>query len=334
MAGYLLVLAAGLFQGSFVVPMKYTRRWAWENTWLVFSTTAYLLWPWLIAFLSLPQMLATFSATSHRSLLLIAIFGLGWGLGALTFGLGVDRLGVALGFTVIIGVAASAGALIPLAVVSPEKLVQRQGVLTLLALVLVLAGIALCSWAGNLRISPTVVKEDRPPSSFTAGLAICIASGLLSSSANLGFSFGGEVIQRAIEHGANEALAGNSVWALMTVPLFVCNAGYSLRLLNKRGTFKLFRQTHTRSHWFLGALMGLLWIAGFVCYAPGARRLGPLGSSVGWAIMMASMVITANLWGLLTGEWKGANRKAFAFLTGGVVILIGAIALVGYANRG
>lgn len=334
MAGYLLVLAAGLLQGSFMVPMKYTRRWAWENTWLVFSTTAYLFWPWLIVYLSLPQVLATFSATSNRSLWLIAIFGLGWGLGALTFGLGVDRLGVALGFTVIIGVAASAGALIPLVVLSPEKLVQRQGVLTMLALLLVLAGIALCSGAGNLRVSPTVVKADRPPSSFAAGLAICIASGLLSSSANLGFSFGSEVIQRAIEHGAKEALAGNSVWALMTVPLFVCNAGYSLRLLRKQGTAKLFWQTHTRSHWFLGALMGLLWIAGFVCYAPGARRLGSLGTSVGWAIMMSSMVITANLWGLWTGEWKGASRKAYVLLMSGVVILIGAIIMVGYANRG
>ena len=78
--------------------------------------------------------------------------------------------------------------------------------------------------------------------------------------------------------------------------------------------------------------MGLLWIAGFVCYAPGARQLGSLGTSVGWAIMMSSMVITANLWGLLTGEWKGANRKAYALLTSGVVILIVAIAMVGYAN--
>lgn len=202
-----------------MLPMKYTRRWAWENTWLVFSTTAYLFWPWLIVYLSLPQIVDTFLATSNRSLLLIGIFGLGWGLGALTFGLGVTRLGLALGFTVIIGLAASAGALIPMAVLYPEKLVQHQGVLTMLALLLVLAGVAICSWAGKLRVPLTTSKEDGSHSSFAVGLMICIASGLLSSCANLGFSFGGEVIQKVIEHGAKEAMAGNSVWALMTVPL-------------------------------------------------------------------------------------------------------------------
>jgi hypothetical protein len=37
MTGYLLVFAAGFFQGSFTLPIKFTRRWAWEYTWLVFS---------------------------------------------------------------------------------------------------------------------------------------------------------------------------------------------------------------------------------------------------------------------------------------------------------
>ncbi len=30
----LLVLAGGM-NGSFTLPMKFTQRWAWENTWLV-----------------------------------------------------------------------------------------------------------------------------------------------------------------------------------------------------------------------------------------------------------------------------------------------------------
>src|SRR6266567_2247472 len=140
MNGYLMVFAAGLFQGSFMLPLKYTRRWAWENTWLVFSSTAYLLWPWALAFLTLPHLGTVFMSTSVRSLVLVGLFGVGWGLGAVTFGLGVDKLGMALGFTVIIGLAATAGALIPLIVLSPEKLSQPQGVLTIAALALVVVG--------------------------------------------------------------------------------------------------------------------------------------------------------------------------------------------------
>jgi len=333
MTGYILVLAAGLFQGSFMLPMKFTRRWAWENTWLVFSTTAYLVWPWALAFLTLPHLAAILGSTSGRSLVLIGVFGLGWGLGAVTFGLGVDKLGLALGFTVIIGLAASAGALIPMVVLAPAKLVQRQGLLTIAALALVLAGIALCSWAGKLREPEGDSATGKTSHSYTLGLAICVASGLFSSCGNLGFAFGKEVIQKAIEQGAAESMAGNSLWALITVPLFVCNAGYCLWLLRRHHTAKLFFKDETGHYWFLGALMGFLWIAGFVCYAPGTRRLGSLGTSVGWSIMMSAMVITANLWGFLTGEWKGASRRAHQFLVSGIGILIVAICVVGYANH-
>jgi L-rhamnose-H+ transport protein len=331
--GYLLVVAAGVLQGSFMVPMKFTRRWAWENTWLGFATTAYLLWPWLLAWLTLPHLLAVFTSTSLRSLVLVELFGLGWGLGALTFGLGVDMLGLALGFTIILGLAASAGTLIPLVVLFPEKLLRPQGVLTMASLLLVLGGIALCSWAGKLREARPNAGQEKSKSSFGSGVVICIASGLLSSSGNLGFAFGGEVIRRAVQQGAAESMAGNSLWALITMPLFLVNAVYCLWLLKKRGTGRIFFESGTRLYWFLAASMGLLWIAGFVCYAPGARLLGPLGPSVGWAIMLSAMVITANLGGFLAGEWKGASRQAYGFLLSGIATLLVAIGVVGYANH-
>jgi len=79
--------------------------------------------------------------------------------------------------------------------------------------------------------------------------------------------------------------------------------------------------------------MGLMWIGGFAIYAPGTRLLGSLGTSVGWAVMMSTMVITANILGFLTGEWKGASRKAFRLAVAGVAILVLAIGVVGYANQ-
>ena len=264
MTGYLLVMAAGVFQGSFMLPMKFTKRWAWENSWLIFSSTAYLVWPWLFVFLTLSHVGATYASVSNRSLLIVALFGVGWGLGALTFGLGVDKLGIALGYTVIVGLAASVGTLIPMVVLSPGKLMQIQGRLTIAALLLVLAGISLCSWAGNLR-NPEEVSAKGRRRSFALGLVICVLSGVLSSFGNLGFAFGNEVVQKAIEQGTPPSVAGNALWALLTIPLFICNAGYSAWLLSKRGTLSKFFQTGIHPYWILGALMGFLWFAGFAC---------------------------------------------------------------------
>jgi len=49
--------------------------------------------------------------------------------------------------------------------------------------------------------------------------------------------------------------------------------------------------------------------------------------------MMSTMVITANVLGFITGEWKGASRKAYSLAFGGLAILILAICVVGYANQ-
>lgn len=333
MMAYLLVISAGVLEGAFVFPMKGTKKWAWENTWLVFATAGYLIWPWLFAFLAIPHLFAVLSATSARSLVLVELFGLGWGIGSITFGLGVARLGMALAMTIIIGVTATAGALIPMAVLAPEKLSQPQGLLTIGSLMLVLIGLSLGSWGGKLREPEHNSSRNTSQTSFAVGVGICILSGLLSACGNLAFAFGAECMHKAVELGAAASVAGVALLALLGVPKFVCNAVYCLRLARKNGTAGLLFLPGTRHYWVLAALMGFLWLAGMSLYAPGIRRLGPLGTSVGWAAMTSMMVVTANILGFATGEWKGASRKAYTLAFAGVAILILAIVVVGYANQ-
>ena len=35
---FVTILVAGIMNGSFAVPMKWTRHWAWENIWLAWSS--------------------------------------------------------------------------------------------------------------------------------------------------------------------------------------------------------------------------------------------------------------------------------------------------------
>ena len=100
-AGWMYVLSAGIFQGSFMLPMKWTRGWAWENTWLVFAATAYLVCPWLLVFLTVPEAAATYAGVTSRQFAIVIAMGALWGIGALTFGLGVDAVGLSIGFAVI-----------------------------------------------------------------------------------------------------------------------------------------------------------------------------------------------------------------------------------------
>jgi L-rhamnose-H+ transport protein len=79
-------------------------------------------------------------------------------------------------------------------------------------------------------------------------------------------------------------------------------------------------------------LMGVLWMAGMALYGIGANRLGRLGPSLGWAILMSSMVLVANALGVLTGEWHAAPSRARRQLALGLALLLVAIAGLGFAN--
>ncbi len=324
--GLLLVCAGGLCQGSFMAPAKWIRGWAWENYWLIFAFTAYLLCPWVLAFFTIPRLFDIYGGGAAGALGSVAIFGVGWGIGAVTFGLGVEAVGLALGFAVILGVATIAGAVIPLLVTPPAHFPFAQAVMTAAALLVMLGGVAVCSFAGSWK------ESEAKSRNYRRGLLICIASGLLSSCGNLGFAFGSAITERAQLLGVPAAIAPNALWTLLTLPLFLCNAGYAIRLLRKNGTAKLFGES-TGRNLALAVLMGGLWMAGIAFYGSGARHLGELGTSLGWAILMSGTVLTASAFGVLTGEWKPAPPRAKRQLAWGVSLLLLAIAALGYANH-
>ena len=216
MYGLALVVAAGACQGTFMLPTKWIKGWSWENYWLIFASTAYLICPWILALATIPRLFEVYRGSSLGSIAAIAVYGTAWGIGALTFGIAVEGLGLALGFAVILGVAATAGAVVPLLVQPPQGFSFGQGAMTAISLAVMVAGVAVCSLAGRW-------KEGTGTRSYRRGLLVAITSGLLSACGNLGFAFGSEITQRAEQLGVPQALAPNALWTLLTLPLFLCN---------------------------------------------------------------------------------------------------------------
>jgi len=325
-SGWIYVLAAGLCQGSFMLPMKCTKAWAWENTWLVFAVTAYLICPWLFVFATVPGVTAIYSDASPGRIALVIGMGFLWGLGALTFGLGVDAIGFSIGFAVILGVAACSGTLVPLLFLNPQLPDKVSLLITGLSLSVMLGGVAMCSVAGHWRESP---NEQR---NYRTGVLICVAAGLLSSCGNVGFVLGQPIIDLARRRGVDANFAPNVVWALLTISLFLCNVGYTNYRLSRNRTYVLFRRK-----WGMnlasGVTMGVLWMLGFAFYGAGVSRLGELGPSFGWSVLMSVMVLTANLLGIRTGEWQNAPRPSKQKLWIGMALLSFALFGLGAANQ-
>ena len=127
--GLVYVFAAGILQGTFLLPMDFVRGWRWEQSWLAFSFFGMLVFNWLLTLSTLPHLVEIYQAASIGDLSRLSLFGLGWGLGAVLFGLGMARLGFSLGYPIIMGLIASMGALAPLIIFFPTALGTTKGIL-------------------------------------------------------------------------------------------------------------------------------------------------------------------------------------------------------------
>ncbi len=330
--GFLLVLLAGLLQGTFILPMTLVRNWAWEHTWATFSLLGMIVFNWMITFFLIPNILAIYIASPPRDLLILALFGLGWGVGAVLFGLGMARLGMALGYPIIMGLIASLGALIPLLVFFPQALFTAKGGMLLAGGAVMIVGIAVCSVAGSRKMPSSPETDTVTSGTLTGGLIIAVLAGMLSCLPNVGMAFAKNVTGVAETFGVSPALSGNTVWALLFALGSVANLAYCLTLMFSKNTFGQYWNAETPRNVGLGALMALMWIGSFYLYGAGAARLGRWGPVAGWPLFISISIVVGNIWGLWRGEWQGATTSARRLLNLGLVTLIVAVVAVALSN--
>ena len=125
----------------------------------------------------------------------------------------------------------------------------------------------------------------------------------------------------------------NVLWLPLMASSFLVNLAYCSYLLTKINTWKLFVAEQTKSHWFIGFLMGVCQIAGLSMYGFGAYRMGNMGAILGFPVFMSMTVITANTFGWLTGEWRGSPRKAYVYGAAGLLVLVVAIVIISAPDR-
>src|SRR6201982_1458831 len=174
-----VVVVAGILNGSFAAPMKRITGWRWENSWLIFAVSGLVVFPWIINFGTVPNVPNIYAGASASTLLKVILFGALWGAGATLFGLGISRVGMALGFALILGITASFGSLLPLVILHPEQLLAKRGLALIGGSAVMALGLYFLALAGRTREHDLGADGDTR-SGFTVGLVICILSGVFS----------------------------------------------------------------------------------------------------------------------------------------------------------
>lgn len=342
--GFILAVAGGVLMGSFSLPMKRTARWAWETTWLVWAVTALVIVPWAIAGATCPGLMSVYAQTGAGTLTRIFLFGVGWGLGAVTFGQSISILGMSLAFAISIGLTLALGSLVPM-VTKPAVFLTAGGRIVAAGIALMVAGVIVSALAGSRKEAQIKRAAERTggaaadgpgtnasTGTFLKGLTLCILSGIFNPMINFAHAYADPLKEAGRSLGTSQGGASDAIWAVALLGGFVTNAVYCSVLLTRNRTWAGYRLPGTASHWFLAVLMGVTWVLSITLFGRAAAMMGALGNSAGWAITMGCCIAASNLWGIVTGEWREGRGKPLNTMYAGLAVILAAIAVIGYGN--
>lgn len=329
-----LGLVAGLVNGVFLLPMRYTKKWEWENSWLVFTVLSTGVLPWVAALIAVPNLMSVFKGSPASVFIPGLVGGAIWGVAQVMYGLGLGMVGVAIGSAVVACTSTISGTMGPMLVYAPEKLLTPSSLLLLLAITLILSGIYLYGKAG-IRKEKETQGKDVPrqvvSGSFRTGLATCLFTGVLGTA----FIYGGEVkplMDATIAAGARGVFAKYPgfivTFNMGTIPGII----YSVYKLNKNRSWGAF--THSGAflwNFALGASMAILWYGGILMFGMSGKKIGSgMGPSIAFALFASGTVLFANLFGWLAGEWKGASLSTVRGFVIGMALVVAAILVIAF----
>jgi L-rhamnose-H+ transport protein len=352
--GVLFHFIGGFASGSFYIPFKKVKGWSWESFWIVGGLFSWLIAPPIAAYLTIPGFADIIKDTPSSTLFSTYLMGLLWGIGGLTYGLGVRYLGVSLGSSIILGLCSVFGALIPSIYYYFNQTAGKDtihdlvstswGQMVLTGLLVCIIGIIICGKAGSMKdkeIGGSHVDGSGSEFKLTKGLILAIISGVLSACFSFGIEAGASMGNTANElwkvahpTQTGEFLFKNNVifvvilWGGLTTNFIWC------MILNARNkTFSDYTNKNTPllRNILLCALGGTTWFLQFFFYGMGESKLGNGASS--WILHMSFIILIANLWGIVLKEWKGVSKKTSNMIALGIFVIIGSVVLVGYGNN-
>jgi len=330
MIGILLIALGSIGAASFYVPFKKVKSWSWESYWISQGVAAWLIAPWLFAWLTVPkgELMAIISEAPSSSIGWTIFFGMLWGVGGLTFGLSIRYLGVALGQSIALGLCAAFGTLIPPIIAGTNLFASTSGILTLIGVAVCILGIATIGYAGALK-SKGMSEEEKKAAikefALKKGIGIAILSGLMSACFNFGFEAAKPMEDIARAHGTNPLFLKNVSLIFIVLGGFITNLVYCVFLNIKNGTYKDYFSVSPKvfvNNILFTFLAGFLWFMQFHFYGMGSSKLPASMAVFGWSILMALDIAISNIWGIFLKEWKGAGKLTMIILIIGILLLI------------
>ena len=315
------IIIAGLMNGSFVVPSKFIKSANSEKIWLWHSVIGILILPWIILFLSAPETLSVYFSLSIFPLLLIIFAGLIFGMAQIYFIDAIKRIGIALAFSINIGVGIALGSMFP--VFLNHEFFSRRGLMVTCSIILVLFGLLVNYLSGK----NNHCRGSESANNYHLGWFLALLAGLAGGLQNITF------FSIAFYDHAQKLKNVNPFWIW---PLFLLASSIPM-CLGFYAKFKkaVCQQSITRlpfvsiKNVLLLFLMGFCFTGSLWLYTWGMRHLAQQDRIIGWPIFMTLIILPSLLWGVVYKETALCFSRATTAKLGSVLLLLIAVTLLG-----
>ncbi|TDN35898.1 L-rhamnose/proton symporter RhaT [Hymenobacter sp. UV11] len=336
--GVILHALGGFASGSFYLPYKKVKGWAWESYWLVGGIISWVFAPWIMGSLTVHNLLGVLHQADNSTLLWTYMWGVLWGFGGLTFGLAMRYLGLSLGMAVTLGLCAVFGTIVPPLYLGtfPALVHSPSGQTILMGLVVCVMGIVICGLAGIMKersLTSKQKKETIAEFDLRKGVLVAVFSGIMSACMSFGLTAGQPIAELARQSGTAELFMNNAILVVILLGGLTTNAVWCiyLNVKNKTYTDYLNPTMPALRNVLFCAAAGFTWYLQFFFYGMGDSQMGAYRFS-GWTLHMAFIIAFSSFWGLMLHEWRGANRLTMRTVAVGIVAVVFSTVIVGYGN--
>lgn len=350
----------GASSGSWYMPFNLVKKWRWEIYWIIGGLFSWLIMPYIATALTSPGWQDILAETDGSVIRTTYILGLLWGIGGLTYGLGIRYLGMSLGNSVLLGITSLVGSLglpilrnignlnevLPAGDSFTDMLSTTSGQIILLGILILMVGIVLCGKAGLMKDKDLADVKEGVNSEFklTKGLIIAGVSGVLSAFFSFGIDAGremGEAVREiAVSNNFSFVSEGKYLFENNIIFLVILWGGltsnliWSLMLIfkNKTGGDFVDKSTPLVKNYLFCALAGTTWFLQFFFYGMGETKIGSGASS--WILHMSTIILTANFWGFYRKEWAGVSKSTKRTIYVGLALILVSVVIMGLAKTG
>ncbi len=303
--GFLLILLAGICQGTFGLGYKKYPPFKWEVFWMVYNLLCIVV-STLAAVVMKPDIFTAYASLPAANVVIPILCGVLWGMSAIGFSKGIDLIGMSLVYGLSMGISTIVGSVVPI--------IMDGGTLPsmmVVGLLITLVGIAIITKAGVMRENSTSSK---------LGLVLAMLSGLGSGAMNIGFSVASPVSETYASNAPYLAISSGQ-WLLVLLGGCIGGAIVCAVMMFRARSYNTLTQKGSLKRIGILFLVSLVWYAALIIYGCATNFLGENAEGIGWILFNSLALVISNAIGLKMGEWKNKQVRKWLFIGDAILVL-------------